>query len=195
MPQFSLDLQESQCITLQSSSLHNAFFHWSPPCFSLCRALPRENRAAWSSFTVHTCIPHFTPTPWLFRSCSSSSLSKRTTSSSFHRPQLLPHVCCSLKDAKQAEDIQASSQRHCSNVSFLYSSSYCSHTHTHLNSAPPALEFNLHTSTLIYNGFSYTKRRNILKLGPQHSSIEVPGLPLPLHYQNASPRASYPFSR
>lgn len=27
-------------------------------------------------------------------------------------------------------------------------------THTHLNSAPPALEFNLHTSSLIYNGFS-----------------------------------------
>lgn len=79
---------------------------------------------------VHTCIPHFTPTPWLFRSCSSSSPSKSTTSSSFHRPQLLPHVCCSLKDAKQAEDVQASSQRHCSNVSFLYSSSYCSHTHT-----------------------------------------------------------------
>lgn len=65
------------------------------------------------------CIPHFAPAPWLLRSCSSPSPSKRTTPSSFHRPQLLPHICCSFKDAKQAEDIQASSQRHCSNISFF----------------------------------------------------------------------------
>lgn len=66
-------------------------------------------------------------------------------------------------------------------------------THTHLNSAPPALEFNLHTSSLIYNGSSYAKGKILLKFGPQHSSIQVPGLPL--HYQSASPRASYSFSR
>lgn len=66
---------------------------------------------------------------------------------------------------------------------------------THLNSAPPALEFNLHTSSLIYNGFSYAKGKILLKFGPKHSSKQVPGLPLPLHYQSASARASYPFSR
>lgn len=67
--------------------------------------------------TQDTSISHFAPTSQLFRSHSSPSPTKRMTSSSFHRPQLLPHICCSLKDAKQAEYVQASSQRHCSKVS------------------------------------------------------------------------------
>lgn len=195
MPRFSPDQQESQRTTAQQQPPQCLFS--TDLLLTSFSAEPHPGRTGQpgAAPAVHTCIPHFTPTPWLFRSCSSSSPSKSTTSFSFHRPQLLPHVCCSLKDAKQAEDVQASSQRHCSNVSFLYSSSYCSHTHTHLNSAPPALGFNLHTSSLIYNGFSYAKGKILLKFGPQHSSIQVPGLPLPLHYQSASPRASYPFSR
>lgn len=116
--------------------------------------------------TAHTCIPHFAPTPWLFESCSSPSPSKRITSSSFHRPQLLPHVCCSLKYAKQAVDVQASSQRHCSNVSFFCIRQVSAPTHAHLNSAPPALEFNLHMSSLNCNGFSYAKGKNPLIAWP-----------------------------
>lgn len=129
MPRFSPDQQESQYTTAKQQPPQCLFPLISSSPLS-AEPYPGRTGQPGAAPAVRTCIPHFTPTPWLFRSCSSSSLSKSTTPSSFHRPQLLPHVCCSLKDAKQAEDVQASSQRHCSNVSFLYLSSYCSHTHT-----------------------------------------------------------------
>lgn len=127
MFQFSLDRQDaSPCTTAASRmpfSTHLLLAH-----------LLLQSLAQWEQGSLEQtllCTPaSLILVLWLGFLDLTSLLAVRMTSSCFHWPQLLPLICCSLKDAKQDDDIWASSQKHCRNISFLYLSSYCSHTHT-----------------------------------------------------------------